>query len=157
MAEDVIYSGTVAAAVEGYFFGLPSIAFSQLERGWDNIEDTALIARQFVQHTANNPSPHPVLWNVNIPNISYENHKGFKLTRLGKRHVSQNVVKAKNPRGEDIYWIGAAGIPKDVSDDTDFYAAKHNFTSVTPLQLDLTNYDAIQQSWIHNCIPKPIK
>ena len=154
MAEDVIYSGTVAAAVEGYFFGLPSIAFSQTEREWENIQDTALIAKQFVQHIANNSAPQPVLWNVNIPNIKYEEHQGFKLTRLGKRHVSQNVIKAKNPRGEDVYWIGAAGIPKDVGDDTDFYATKHNFSSVTPLQLDLTNYNVINQEWVKSCIPK---
>ncbi|MFM2345134.1 MAG: broad specificity 5(3)-nucleotidase and polyphosphatase [Pseudomonadota bacterium] len=153
MAEDVIYSGTVAAAVEGYFFGLPSIAFSQTDRGWHNIEDASLIARQFVQHTANNLPNQPVLWNVNIPSIKYEEHQGFKLTKLGKRHISQNVIKAKNPRGEDIYWIGAAGTPKDTSENTDFHATNNNYTSVTPLQLDLTNYDVLGQNWVNDCIP----
>ncbi len=153
MAEDVIYSGTVAAAIEGYFFGLQSVAFSQVGHNWLNIKDSAQIAVDFIKNLMQQSIPEPILWNVNIPNIDYASHKGFELTRLGRRHVSQNVIKEKNPRGEDIYWIGAAGIPKDHMDGTDFYICQQGYTSVTPLQLDLTHYSAMKQDWIKSCIP----
>jgi 5'-nucleotidase len=153
MAEDVIYSGTVAAAIEGYFFGLQSVAFSQVNRNWLHIKDSAQIALDFIQNLAKQNIPEPILWNVNIPNIEYQAHKGFELTRLGRRHISQNVIQDKNPRGEKIYWIGAAGIPKDSAQGTDFYVCQQNKTSVTPLQLDLTHYNAMTQDWINACIP----
>jgi len=153
MAEDVIYSGTVAAAVEGYFFGLHSVAFSQVDRNWENLAQSGDICQKFIANLAQNKPANPILWNVNIPSLSTLEYKGFHLTRLGKRHNSQAVIKEKSPRGENIYWIGPPGNPKDISENTDFHATSNGYTSVTPLQLDLTHYDALKSNWIKSCIP----
>ncbi len=143
MAEDVIYSGTVAAAIEGYLFGVNSVAFSQVNRNWSHLSDSAMVCKQFIQDLISKNYTSTTLWNVNIPNVPIDQHKGFRLSRLGKRHTSQPVIKSQNPRGEDVYWIGAAGIPKDISSNTDFYAVQNGYTSVTPLQLDLTDYSKL--------------
>ncbi len=138
LAEDVIYSGTVAAAIEGHLFGIPSVAFSHNTRNWPHVEDIAKIAVDWVMIMQKKQLTG--LWNVNIPATNYIDHQGFKMTRLGKRHASQPMIEKSNPRGEKVYWIGAAGEPKDQSNDTDFYAVQQNYSSVTPLQLDFTNH-----------------
>lgn len=139
MGEDTLYSGTVAAATEGFMFGIPSFAFSQVHKGWLHLDAAARVARDIVQRYLEQPLPAPLLLNVNIPNLPYHEIRGVQATRLGKRHQSQPVVKQRSPRGEDIYWIGPAGDARDSSEGTDFHAVGHDYVSVTPLQLDLTH------------------
>ncbi len=139
MGEDVLYSGTVAAAIEGYLFGIPSFAFSQVDRGWTHLDAAARIAREVVEQYLADPLEEPCLINVNIPNVPYTEIRGWCATRLGKRHPSQPVVRQTNPRGEPIYWIGPAGDARDASEGTDFHATANGQVSLTPLQLDLTS------------------
>ena len=144
MGEDVLYSGTVAAAIEGVMFGIPGIAFSQVDRGWARIEDAAKIAHDIVRHAMETGMPrdngmHAPLINVNLPNHSYESLKGWRVTRLGNRHPSQPVIVQQSPRGDPIYWIGPAGEAKDSSQGTDFDAINQGFVSLTPLQLNLSD------------------
>lgn len=139
MGEDVLYSGTVAAAIEGYLFGVPSFAFSQVDKGWTHLDTAARVAREIVERYIAEPLGAPCLINVNIPNVPYAELKGWCATRLGKRHPSQPVIRQTNPRGEPIYWIGPAGDARDASEGTDFHAAANGFVSMTPLQLDLTH------------------
>lgn len=152
MGEDVFYSGTVAAAIEGVMFGIPAIAFSQDERGWANIDTGARVAREVVERYLRNPMPQPFLLNVNIPSCSYEELQGMHVTRLGKRHPSQPVIMQKNPRDEPVYWIGAAGDVKDATEGTDFYAVAQRCVSLTPLQLDLTNHSQVNtlKNWMES-------
>lgn len=139
MGEDTLYSGTVAAATEGFLFGIPSMAFSQVDKGWGHLEAAARVAREMVERFMANPLSGPILLNVNIPNLPYEQLKPSLTTRLGKRHLAEPVIKQTNPRGEEIYWIGAAGEVKDAGEGTDFHAVAQGHVSVTPLQLDLTH------------------
>ena len=146
MGDDTLYSGTVAAAMEGLMLGVPSIAFSQVDRGWAHIEDAALMARAIVQLVLAKKLSGPMLWNVNIPNLPFEQLKahGAVTTRLGRRHAAQDLHRFQNPRGETMYWIGAAGEVKDGDEGTDFYAVANGQTSITPLQVDLTGYEQLQ-------------
>jgi len=144
MGDDTLYSGTVAAATEGYLFGIPSIAFSQEKKGWMHLEDAARIALEIVHLTLADLTS-PYLLNVNIPNCSYADIKGMQATRLGRRHPSEPVIKALNPRGEPIYWIGPPGAAKDADAGTDFYAVSQGFVSITPLQIDLTHFPQMEQ------------
>ncbi len=144
MGEDVLYSGTVAAAIEGVMFGIPGIAFSQVDRGWAKIDDAARIAHDVVKYAveggiAGGQGQHAALINVNLPNHTYESLKGWRVTRLGNRHPSQPVIMQKSPRGEAIYWIGPAGEAKDASAGTDFDAINQGYVSLTPLQLNLSD------------------
>lgn len=150
MGEDVFYSGTVAAAIEGVMFGIPAIAFSQDERGWSHIDTAARAAAKIVAHYIEQPLPSPFLLNVNIPGCDDAQLQGMQITRLGKRHPSQAVIAQKNPREETVYWIGAAGDAKDASEGTDFYAIAQQQVSITPLQLDLTYHAQlpILQKWM---------
>jgi 5'-nucleotidase len=138
MGDDTLYSGTVAAATEGYLFGIPAIAFSQAARGWEHIEDAARIARDIVERGFGS-LPRTYLVNVNIPSLPYDQVKGLRPTRLGKRHESESVIRTQDPHGRDIYWIGPAGKAKDAGEGTDFHAVAHGYVSVTPLQIDLTH------------------
>lgn len=138
MGDDTLYSGTVAAATEGFLFGIPAIAFSQLHKGWDELEAAAMVAREIVEHRFEN-LPQPYLLNVNIPNLPYDQLKTMVATRLGKRHESEAVVKDKDPHGRDIYWIGPAGAARDAGEGTDFHATANGHVSITPLQIDLTH------------------
>jgi len=138
MGDDTLYSGTVAAATEGYLFGIPSIAFSQGSHGWEHIEDAARHARDIIERYYET-LPRPYLLNVNIPNLPYAQLGKVVATRLGKRHQSEPVIKAQDPRGKDIYWIGPPGACKDAGEGTDFHACSHGRTSITPLQIDLTH------------------
>lgn len=150
MGEDVFYSGTVAAAIEGVMFGIPALAFSQDERGWEHIDTGARVARDIVERYLRDPLPHPFLLNVNIPSCPYAELQGMRTTRLGKRHPSQPVIAQKNPRSETVYWVGAAGDVKDATEGTDFHAVEQGCVSLTPLQLDLTNHAQLLdlQAWV---------
>jgi 5'-nucleotidase len=138
MGDDTLYSGTVAAATEGFLFGIPSIAFSQVSKGWDELDAAAKVAREIVERRFDN-LPQPYLLNVNIPNLPYSQLKPALATRLGKRHVSESVIKTQDPHGREIYWIGPAGAAKDASEGTDFHAIANGHVSITPLQIDLTH------------------
>jgi 5'-nucleotidase len=137
MGDDTIYSGTVAAATEGYLFGLPSIAISLAGRSGRNFDTAAAVAVQLVQRFGRSPIGQPVLLNVNVPDIAQAELGEFETTRLGRRHKSEPVVKMQTPRGE-AYWIGAAGEAQDAGPGTDFHAVASGRVSVTPLQVDLT-------------------
>lgn len=137
MGDDTLYSGTVAAATEGFLFGIPAIAFSQLHKGWGELDSAAKVAREIVERRFDH-LPQPYLLNVNIPNLPYDQLKSLKATRLGKRHMSEPVIKAKDPHGHDIYWIGPSGAAFDAGEGTDFHATASGYISVTPLQIDLT-------------------
>jgi 5'-nucleotidase len=139
MGDDTIYSGTVAAAMEGYLFGVPSIAFSQVEKGHAHLDAAAQIAAEVVGRFIREPLAGAVLLNVNIPNRPLDELRGTRVTRLGKRHHSESVIRAANPHGEPIYWIGAAGEAKDAGPGTDFHAVENGYVSITPLQIDLTH------------------
>lgn len=138
MGDDTIYSGTVAAATEGHLLGVPAIAFSLAERGYGNLDSAARIAVEFVQRFIARPLPGTPLINVNIPGLPYEAVDGFRVTRLGRRHHAEPVIRSTNPRGDAIYWIGPAGSARDAGPGTDFHAVEHGQVSVTPLRIDLT-------------------
>jgi 5'-nucleotidase len=139
IGEDTLYSGTVAAATEGIMFGVPAIAFSLVDKDWAHLADAARVAVEIVEHYLAHPLPGQPLLNVNIPNLPYEQIGDWKVTRLGKRHPSQPVIRQTNPRGEPIYWIGPSGAALDASEGTDFHAVASGQVSITPLQLDLTH------------------
>jgi 5'-nucleotidase len=138
MGDDTLYSGTVAAATEGFLFGIPAIAFSQVDKGWAEIESAARVARDIVERRFEALSDHFLL-NVNIPNLPYAEIKPPLATRLGKRHQSEAVIRAQDPSGRDVYWIGPCGGQKDAGEGTDFHATARGHVSITPLQIDLTH------------------
>lgn len=150
MGDDTIYSGTVAAAMEGFLFGVPSIAFSLVDKGLAHLEDAARVARDIVARFATAPLEGPFLLNVNIPNRPYAELGPPVCTRLGKRHQSEPVFATKSPRGEPMYWIGAAGSARDAGPGTDFFAVAQGQVSVTPLQIDLTYAAQLEtvQRWL---------
>jgi 5'-nucleotidase len=138
MGDDTLYSGTVAAATEGFLFGVPAIAFSQADKGWTHLDAAVRIAREIVERQFD-ALQKPYLLNVNIPNLPYEQIKGILPTRLGKRHESEPVIRTQDPHGRDIFWIGPAGKARDAGEGTDFHAVANGFVSITPLQIDLTH------------------
>lgn len=144
MGDDTLYSGTVAAATEGYLFGVPAIAFSQLEKGWAHLDAAARVAREMVERRFDSLSQ-PFLLNVNIPNLPYPQIKGVRTARLGRRHMAEGAIRAQDPQGRDIYWIGPPGKAKDAGEGTDFFIASQGYVSVTPLQIDLTDTRQIKQ------------
>jgi 5'-nucleotidase len=143
MGDDTLYSGTVAAATEGYLFGIPAIAFSQVERGWAEIDAAAKVAREIVLRQFDK-LPRPYLLNVNIPNRPYDRLGRPVATRLGKRHASEPVYKQTDPFGKEMFWIGPAGKVRDASEGTDFHAIEQGLISITPLQIDLTHSKQLQ-------------
>ncbi|ODV05368.1 MAG: 5'/3'-nucleotidase SurE [Rubrivivax sp. SCN 70-15] len=141
MGDDTLYSGTVAAAMEGYLFGIPAIAFSQVEKGWGHLDAAAATARSVIdQVLAGGPPAGPWLLNVNIPNRADAPALPRLVTRLGRRHASEPVIRQTNPRGEAIYWIGPAGDAREAGAGTDFHAVAAGAVSITPLQVDLTDH-----------------
>jgi len=156
LGDDVIYSGTVAAAIEGRFVGFPSIAISLASWHGRNFDAAAEVAATIVDNVEfSELSPNTVL-NINVPDISLNEIKGFKTTILGKRHKSENIIQDK----EDVslYWIGENGKEADNGPGTDFYAIKNNYVSITPLQVDLTNKDEIEKvdNWIKKLSNHPM-
>lgn len=151
MGDDTIYSGTVAAATEGFLLGIPAIAVS-LAGGKElkHFETAARVVVDLVRRFEKNTHTHPWLLNVNVPDISFDELQGARVTRLGKRHKAEPVIKAKNPHGETVYWVGAAGKAQDAGEETDFHAVANGWASITPLQIDLTQYaqlDAVR-GWL---------
>lgn len=143
MGDDTVYSGTVGAAMEGYLFGVPSIAFSQVERDWLELDAAAAKARDMVAQMAQQQllGLAPWLLNVNIPNLPLSRLGALKVCRLGRRHSAEPVVTQVSPRGETMYWIGSAGAAKDDSEGTDFHTTAQGHVAVTPLKVDLTDHD----------------
>jgi len=139
MGDDTIYSGTVAAATEGYLLGIPSIAVSLTSFEGKNFATAGRVARELVERFSRQPVWDPILLNVNVPDIPYSQLNGQEVTRLGRRHKAEPVVKTVSPRNETLYWIGAAGAAADAGPGTDFNAVDRGFVSITPLQIDLTH------------------
>ena len=141
MGDDTLYSGTVAAAMEGYLFGIPAIAFSQAERGWTHLDAAARTARSIIEHVLRSPpAERPWLLNVNIPNRDDADALPRVVTHLGRRHASEPVIRQTSPRGDTMYWIGPAGDARLAGEGTDFHAAANGQVSITPLQIDLTDH-----------------
>lgn len=142
MGDDTLYSGTVAAATEAFMFGVPAIAFSQVNPGWAHVDSAARVARDIVQRFAEGRFQalgSPFLLNVNIPNLPYEEMGPLTPVRLGRRHQAEPVIRTHDPRGREIFWIGAPGACRDAGEGTDFHATSQGCVAVTPLQLDLTH------------------
>jgi 5'-nucleotidase len=150
MGDDTIYSGTVAAATEGFLLGIPSIAISLVAEGGDHYETAARIGVELVQRFKSDPLRQAVLLNINVPDMPYERLRGAEVTRLGKRHEAEPVVKSTTPRGDIVYWIGAAGGAQDAGEGTDFHAITQHAVSITPLQMDLTRYSELEvvRKWL---------
>jgi 5'-nucleotidase len=138
MGDDTLYSGTVAAATEGFLFGIPAIAFSQVHHGWQHLDAAARVARDIVQRRFDALQT-PWLLNVNIPNLPYESLGPLTPTRLGKRHPSEPVIRSRDPQGNEIFWIGPPGAALDAGEGTDFHATANGRISITPLRIDLTD------------------
>lgn len=147
LGDDVLYSGTVAAAIEGRFLGLPAIAVSLcVEEGSPrNFAGAARVAAQLVQRLIRSPLQGSMILNVNVPDVADERLRGIQVTRLGNRHRSKPVVRAKDPRGRNVYWVGSAGEGQDAGPGTDFSAVAEGYASVTPLQIDLTRHAALPE------------
>lgn len=155
MGDDTMYSGTVAAAIEGYLFGVPSFAFSQIDRGWGELESAARVAQEVVErYLEGRDAAGPALFNVNIPNMPYGALQSVRSTRLGRRKSAEPVIAEMSPRGFPIYWLGAAGKPADAAEDTDFWATMHGHVSVTPLQIDLTAHREVAKTalWVDGAL-----
>jgi 5'-nucleotidase len=137
--------------MEGFLFGIPSIAFSQVDKGWGHLDAAARAARRVIEQVLSQPpARQPFLLNVNIPNREDADQLPAQITRLGRRHASEPVILQTSPRGDTMYWIGPAGDAREAGHGTDFHAADHGFVSITPLQVDLTDHAAVPnwQSWL---------
>ena len=164
MGDDTIYSGTVGAAMEGYLFGIPALAFSQVDKSWEHLDAAGRVAREMVLKLIAQGLPKPSaltgagsgasvvtsadahwLLNVNIPNLPFDRILPAKVCRLGRRHAAEPVITQRSPRGETMYWIGAAGAAQDEGEGTDFAAARSGHVCVTPLQVDLTDHERLAQ------------
>lgn len=150
MGDDTIYSGTVAAATEGFLLGVPAIAFSLASKSATDFSEAARVAKDLVARFIRDPFREPVLLNVNIPECAGSVPRGVRVTRLGKRHKAEPVIRSATPRGDTVYWIGPAGKAADAGDGTDFQAVEDGFVSVTPLRVDLTHNGQISAvaEWI---------
>ena len=145
MGDDVLYSGTVAAAMEGRFLGLPAIAVSTASHRPQHYETAARVACELLLRLCRDPLPADTILNVNVPDLPYEELAGFEATRLGHRHKAEPVIRAQDPRGRAIYWVGPAGAEQDAGPGTDFHAVRKGYVSITPIQVDLTRYDALNK------------
>ena len=150
MGDDVLYSGTVAAATEGRFLGLPAMALSMAAGNPQHFDTGARVAQVLVRHLQRSPLPADSILNVNVPDIPFEALKGFRATRLGHRHKAEPVIRSADPRGRTIYWVGPAGAEADAGPGTDFHAVREGWVSVTPLQVDLTRHSALPglEAWV---------
>lgn len=153
LGDDVIYSGTVAAATEGRFLGLPAIAVSIASHEPQYLETAARVVVQLVAGLQCRPLASSVILNVNVPDLPLESIRGFAATRLGHRHKAEPVIADRDPRGRTIYWVGSAGPEQDAGPGTDFHALREGFVSVTPLQVDLTRHSALAplEQWLLGC------
>jgi 5'-nucleotidase len=154
LGDDVLYSGTVAAATEGRFLGLPAVALSLVGDHPMHFEAAAQVAVILLKQIIEKPLPDNTILNVNVPDLPFGEIKGFKACRLGQRHKSEPIIASEDQRGRRIYWVGAAGPEQDAGDGTDFYAINQGYVSVTPLQLDLTWYERLES--LSTWLPKVI-
>jgi len=157
LGDDVLYSGTVAAAIEGRFLGLSAIAVSLvIQPGSGQHFDTAArVALELVMRVQRTPLHRATILNVNVPDLPYEELKGYQATRLGFRHRSERIVRSEDPRGRPVYWVGAAGVGHDAGPGTDFHAVANGYVSVTPLQIDLTRHTMLDEvrEWLQGRLP----
>jgi 5'-nucleotidase len=155
LGDDVLYSGTVAAAIEGRFLGLPTMAVSLVVRDGRHFDTAARVASELVMRIIRSPLHAAMILNVNVPDVPFEKLKGYRVTRLGHRHRSESVVRATDARGKPVYWVGPAGEGADAGEGTDFAAVAGQFVSVTPLQVDLTRHAALGDldEWIRGRAP----
>ena len=148
LGDDVLYSGTVAAAIEGRYLGFPAIAFSLVTNHGENknryFETAQYYIKKIVQNLEKNPLPKDTILNINIPNLPVSEVKGVQITRFGNRHKAENTVQDTDPRGRKIFWIGAAGPEADAGEGTDFYAVKNGYVSITPMQVDMTKHSELE-------------
>ncbi len=151
LGDDVWYSGTVAAAMEGRFLGLPAIAISLVGDHCQYYETAGHVACDLVQHLIKEPLPVGTILNVNVPDVPLDHLQGYEVTRLGTRHQAEPTIKQVDPRGHAIYWVGPAGAEQDAGIGTDFYAVRQGKVSITPLRIDLTHYEAFDglSSWVN--------
>ena len=145
LGDDVHYSGTVAAAMEGRFLGLPAIAVSLALAGREEYATAAWVVEQLLDRMAAHRLPRDTILNVNVPDLPLAELRGLRVTRLGNRHKAEPVVKGTDPRGRTVYWIGPPGAEQDAGEGTDFHAVRAGFASVTPLQVDLTRHDSLEE------------
>ncbi len=143
MGDDVLYSGTVAAAMEGRFLGLPAIAVSLVGPEATHYDTAVAIVLRLVDNLRRHPLPQDTILNVNVPDRPLAEVKGIRATRLGHRHKSEPVIQDTDPRGRPIYWVGPAGAEQDAGPGTDFHALRNGYVSVTPLQVDLTRHESV--------------
>jgi 5'-nucleotidase len=150
LGDDVLYSGTVAAATEGRFLGYPAIAVSLAGDKHEYYTTAATVVKNILQRLLEQPLPPDTILNINVPDLPLEAIKGFEVTRLGQRHRAEGMVQTTDPRGRTIYWVGSAGAEQDAGPGTDFHAIREGFVSVTPLHVDLTHYKTMPaiSSWI---------
>ena len=152
LGDDVLYSGTVAAAIEGRFLGLPAIAVSLViqPNSGQHFATAARVAAEMVMRIQRSPLHQATILNVNVPDLPYEQLKGYRATRLGFRHRSEPIVRSQDPRGRPVYWVGPAGLGQDAGEGTDFDAVAQGYVSVTPLQIDLTRHGMLEDigNWL---------
>ena len=153
LGDDILYSGTVAAATEGRFLGLPAIAISIDSHQPAHLDTAARVAVLLVQRLQAEPLDSNLILNVNVPDLAYGDLKGFVATRLGNRHKAEPVVMSRDPRGRTIYWVGPAGSEQDAGPGTDFHAVRSGYVSITPLHVDLTRHNALEGlgRWLSAC------
>ena len=145
LGDDVLYSGTVAAAVEGRFLGLPAIAVSLVGVDPSHFDTAGRAVRTLLMRLLEDPLPPDTILNINVPDVPSSELRGFQSTRLGYRHKAEPVVRAQDPKGQTVYWVGAAGPGQDAGSGTDFHAVEHGYVSVTPLHIDLTRHEAVDR------------
>jgi 5'/3'-nucleotidase len=157
LGDDVLYSGTVAAAIEGRFLGLPALAISLVTQrnSGAHFDTAARVAAELVLRVQRTPLHQATILNVNVPDVPYEALQGYRVTRLGFRHRSERIVRSEDPRGRPVYWVGPAGSGQDAGAGTDFHAVGANFVSVTPLQIDLTRHTMLDdvRDWLQGRTP----
>ncbi len=153
MGDDTIYSGTVAAATEGYLLGIPSLAVSLTSKIGRHFETAAAVVVALLQRHREQPLGKWLL-NVNVPDVAQDELGGYRVTRLGRRHKAEAVIKTETPRGEVCYWVGAAGPAADAGEGTDFHAVEAGYVSLTPLQIDLTHRAEMGRvaEWLHRTV-----
>lgn len=152
LGDDVLYSGTVAAAMEGRFLGAPAIAVSCNARDPKYYATAAKVAQELVKRLLSHHLPSSIILNVNVPDVPWEQLAGWKVTRLGSRHKAEQIIQDTDPHGHRIYWIGPPGLEQDAKPDTDFFAVNNNYVSITPLDVDLTHHRALE--WIGHWLEK---
>ncbi|MFI4954980.1 MAG: 5'/3'-nucleotidase SurE [Gammaproteobacteria bacterium] len=154
LGDDVLYSGTVAAAMEGRFMGYPSIAISSMSRDPTHYASAAKVAVDLVKQLQVYPLPPDTVLNVNVPDLPYDELRGWRITRLGQRQKAESVVRQRDPRGHEVYWIGLPGAENNAGEDTDFYAVNAGFVSITPLHADLTHHSALAslEQWLQSTL-----